>query len=267
MLLVRQIAEVLERMAPLPLAEEWDNVGLLLGSWEHPVQRVMTCLTLNAPVAQEAVEQRAQLVVTHHPIPFRPLKRITDETPTGEVLWLLARAGICVYSAHTAFDSAARGINQRLAEGLNLREIAPLVPQDQDGPDAPSGAGTGRQGVLEPALSLGELAQRVKELLGVERLQAVGDADRPIRRLAIVCGSGGELLPQAMQAGCDGFLTGEMRFHACLEAQARGVSVLLPGHYATERFAMEQLARELAQALPPLEVWPSRRECDPLRWM
>ncbi len=266
MYLLRQVAEVLQRLAPLELAEEWDNVGLLLGSWEQPVQRAMTCLTLTAPVAQEAVEHGVQLVVTHHPIPFRPLKRITDETPTGEVLLQLARAGICVYSAHTAFDSAAEGINQALAAGIGLGEIEPLVvpPGLEAGTAA---AGTGRRGKLLPAIPLRELVQRVKRFLNVDSLLAVGEPDRRVHQVGIVCGSGGALLSQVAEAGCDVFLTGEMRFHDCLEAQARGVAVLLPGHYATERFAMERLARQLAQALPELEVWASRQERDPLQWV
>ncbi len=263
---LRQVADVLQRLAPLELAEEWDNVGLLLGSWGHPVRRVMTCLTLTAPVAQEAVEHHVQLVVTHHPIPFRPLKRITDETPTGEVLWQLAQAGICVYSAHTAFDSAADGINQALAAGVGLEEIEPLVLPSEPQVGSPP-AGTGRRGRLVPAIPLRELVERVKGFLAVERLQVVGPLDRRVQQVAVVCGSGGALLPQAIQAGCEVFLTGEMRFHDCLEAQARGVALVLPGHYATERFALEQLARQLAQALPELEVWPSRQERDPLQWV
>ncbi len=266
MYLLRQIAQTLQQLAPLELAEDWDNVGLLLGSWEHPVQRVITCLTLTGPVAQEAIRHGAQLVVTHHPLPFRPVKRITDETPAGRVLWQLAQAGICIYSAHTAFDSAAQGINQALAQGIGLQEITPLVPVAEQADHNAVIAGTGRQGTLEPELSLRELVQRVKRFLQVESLQVVGDLDFPVGRVGIVCGSGGSLLSRAVEVGCQAFLTGEMRFHDCLEAQARGTAVILPGHYATERFAMERLAQRLAQALPELEVWCSRQERDPLQW-
>ncbi len=264
MVLVRHLVEFLQQQAPVELAQDWDNVGLLLGSQDQPVVRVMTCLTLTLSVAEEAVDRGAHLVLTHHPIPFRPLDRITDETPTGEVLWLLARSGVCVYSAHTAFDDAPGGINDQLAQALELIQVEPLVPQAEGNL---SGQGTGRVGRLPQPLPLATLAQRVKDILKIQQLQAVGDPQRQVQQVAIVCGSGGQLLPDVVARGCEVFLTGEMRFHACLEALAQRICVLLPGHYATERFAMENLAQQVAQRFPELEVWASQVERDPLYWL
>src|SRR5262245_47567282 len=127
MLTVADIVRFLEGFAPLSLAESWDNVGLLVGRREQPVSRVMTCLTVTAESAREAVERGAQLIVTHHPFPFRPVARLTDDTNDGNLLLDLVSAGIAVYSPHTAFDSAIQGINQRLAEGLQLGTINPLI--------------------------------------------------------------------------------------------------------------------------------------------
>jgi dinuclear metal center YbgI/SA1388 family protein len=253
------IAAFLEKLAPRRLAEEWDNVGLLVGRRGQAVARAMTCLTITPESAAEAIEGRADLIVAHHPLPFSAVKRLTDETTVGRLILELAAARIAVYSAHTAFDSAAEGINQRLAAGLGLRGIAPLLPQAE-------GLGAGRWGWLADPLALVELATRLKEFLAIERLQIVGLPDKPIRTVAVACGAAGELLDAAGHNGCDAMVLGEARFHTCLEAAAAGIGLLLPGHFASERFAVECLAEALAREFPDLEVWPSRRERDPLGW-
>jgi dinuclear metal center YbgI/SA1388 family protein len=260
---VEAIAEFLEQFAPRRLAEEWDNVGLLVGDARRPVRRLMTCLTITPASAAEAVQDGADLIVTHHPLPFHPLKRLTADTPTGRMLLELIAAHVAIYSPHTAFDSAAEGINQRLAVGLGLRGIKPLVRPlvpDEDG------LGAGRWGRLGRRLALGKLADRVKKLLGVDRLQLVGQFDQPVRTVAVACGSAGEFLRRACELGCDAMLTGETRFHTCLEAEAAGIALLMPGHFASERFAVEQLADVIAGQFPDLVVWASREERDPIRW-
>ncbi|MDZ7620649.1 MAG: Nif3-like dinuclear metal center hexameric protein [Patescibacteria group bacterium] len=253
------IIRFLEDLAPLSLAEEWDNVGLLLGDRRRPVTRVMTCLTLTPPTVAEAVEHEADLVVVHHPLPFRPVQRITADTTVGAMLLELISSDTAVYSAHTAFDSAAEGINQRLAQGLQLRGIAPLVPGE-------GVLGTGRTGWLEQPTALAALADRAKQFLGIDRMGVVGDLKREVRLLGVTCGAADDLLRPAIDAGCECVLVGEARFHTCLEAEAAGVSLLLPGHFASERFAMEALADVLRGQFPEMKVWPAHRERDPLHW-
>jgi dinuclear metal center YbgI/SA1388 family protein len=260
---VRDVAEFLEAFAPARLAEDWDNVGLLVGRHDQRVQRVMTCLTVTPDSVAEAVRERADLIVTHHPLPFRPLKRITGDQVPGRLLLDLIAAGIHVYSPHTAFDSAARGINQRLAEGLELGGIQPLEPRQDD----PDGLGAGRWGTYGQPRRLERLAELLRTLLHIDGLHAVGPAEAMISRVAVACGAAGSFLAAAREAGCELLVTGETSFHTCLEAEATGVALLLPGHYASERFAVEQLAEVLTSAMPPLNVWASRQEHDPLRWL
>jgi dinuclear metal center YbgI/SA1388 family protein len=281
---IADIAQFLESFAPPGLAEEWDNVGLLVGDTARDARRVMTCLTVTGASAGEAIREKADLIVTHHPLPFRGVKRITVESPEGRLLWELIGAKVAVYSPHTAFDSAAEGINQRLAAGLELCDIVPLVPHVgqaflpawQAGKPAPPPAatepmgpplGAGRWGQLAAEMELGQLAQRVKRFLAIDHLQLVGDAHQKVRRVAVACGSAGEFLAPAAEQGCDCLVTGETRFHTCLEAEARGVALLLAGHYASERFAVECLADVLARQFPDAVVWASREERDPLRWV
>jgi dinuclear metal center YbgI/SA1388 family protein len=260
MLTVSAVADFLERFAPLRLAAEWDNVGLLVGDSARPVERVMTCLTLTPETVAEAARERVDLVVAHHPLPFRPLKRLTSDSFEGRLLLELITARAAVYSPHTAFDSAGRGINQRLAEGLGLMSIEPLVADGVD-PDV----GTGRWGLLTGAVALSELALRVGQFLAVETVQVVGDLKRAVKSVAVGCGSAGELLPAARKLHCDAFVTGEARFHLCLDAQAGETALVLGGHFATERFAVEQLAEILAGEFAATKVWASRNECDPLQ--
>lgn len=126
MLTVASVVEFLDRFAPRDLAAEWDNVGLLLGESSALVERVMTCLTVTPESATEAIAERANLIVTHHPILFRGVKRLTDGTAEGRMLLGLIRAGVAVYSPHTAFDNTRGGINELLARRLALTEVVPL---------------------------------------------------------------------------------------------------------------------------------------------
>lgn len=254
------VAALLGQLAPARLAEDWDNVGLLVGDRRGEVERVMTCLTVTPSTAAEAVGRKAELIVAHHPLPFRAVRQLTTDTTTGRLLLELITARIAVYSPHTAFDSARAGINQRLAAGLKLRGVVPLVPRD-------TGLGTGRCGWLQEPLVLGELADRLKTFLCAGRMQMVGDPQQPVRTVAVACGAAGELLDAARESASDCMVLGEARFHTCLEAEARGLGLLMPGHFASERFAVECLADELARAFPELGVWASTQERDPVRWI
>lgn len=259
---VATICRFLEEFAPSRLAEEWDNVGLLVGDANRPVATMMTCLTVTPESVAEAVAENVDLIVTHHPMPFRPLKKITADTAAGAMLLDLIGNRIAVYSPHTAFDSAAEGINRRLAELLELQEVRPLVPAE----DEPDDLGSGRQGTLSTETALSDVVARLKEKLRLTGLHIVGASDQPVRRVAVACGSAGEFLAAADREGCDLFITGETNFHTCLDARARNIAMILTGHYASERFAVEQLAAELQRQFAGLKIWPSKQETDPLEW-
>ena len=260
------LIEFLERFAPPRLAESWDNVGLLLGDSAASVERVMTCLTVTLESAAEAIEERVDLIVSHHPLPFHAVKRITTDTVTGQLLWNLARHGIAIYSPHTAFDSAREGINQRLADGLGLIDIRPIAPAAVANDGSHDNLGAGRYGALPFKMPLSALADKVKQFLKIDPIQRVGDPDQVVDHVAVACGSAGEFLEPALQLGCDCLVTGETRFHTCLEAEADGIGLILAGHFASERFGVEALADVLSREFASLTVWPSRRERDPVQY-
>ena len=258
---VGDIAQVLKQLAPLELAESWDNVGLLVGDSAWPAARVMTCLTVTPATVKEAIEQRANLIVAHHPLPFNPVRTITPDTTVGGLLLDLIRNSIAVYSPHTAFDSASAGINQHLAIGLGLQEIAPLKAALSGDPEE----GSGRCGLIGEPLTRRELAERTKGFLNVDRVKLSGPAEAPIVRVAIACGSGGSFLDAAIAAECDVLVTGEATFHTILEAEAREVGLILTGHFASERFALLSLADYLTDQFSDAHVWASRSERDPVQ--
>lgn len=360
---VAEFAAYLERFAPCGSAAEWDNVGLLLGDPAADAARVMTCLTVTPDVSAEAVREGAQLIVAHHPVLFRGAKKLVATTGDGAAVLPLLRAGIAVYSPHTAFDNCAGGINDTLCARLGVANAVPLRPREgkrqcklvafvpdgdlqkvQDalfaagagvigqynecsfrlagtgtffGTDAsnpvvgqkgrrenvpewrlevvvPEGlvakavaalraahsyeevafdvyplkpgtsGGEGRLGELQQPTTLGELAARAKAALGANAVQIVGDPARPVRTVALACGAAGEFLSDAIKRKADVFLTGEVRFHDALAARGANVALVLPGHYATERPAVEDLAAKLATDFPGVTAWPSRAERDPL---
>jgi dinuclear metal center YbgI/SA1388 family protein len=261
---IGQVVEILDLFAPAELAEDWDNVGLLVGKTNWSASKVMTCLTVTPKTADEAVSQGVNLIVSHHPLPFHPLRTITDESTVGRLLLQLITAGIGVYSPHTAFDSAEAGINQHLAIGLGLQGIKPLISANT----VDSGtvdSGSGRRGWLGESIALVEMADRVKTFLDISTIQVAGAEDLQVSRVAIACGSGGSFLQPTIAQECDCLVTGEATFHTCLEAEACGIGLILPGHFASERFALVALADYLSEQLAGIEVWASRTERDPLR--
>ena len=170
---IQLVCQFLDQFAPRRLAEDWDNVGLLVGDPSRELQRVMTCLTVTPESAAEAVERNVDLIVSHHPLPFRPLKRITTDSVPSKMLWDLIRAGVSIYSPHTGFDSASEGINQSLAQRFQLSAIRPIEPI----PDDPDGLGAGRIGELAASVTLEEFCQRVKDSFGLSVLQISGKLD------------------------------------------------------------------------------------------
>ncbi len=187
MVMIEQLVGTLLSIAPLKLAESWDNVGLLIGDRRQDVQRVMTCLTITRSVVEEALEENVDLIITHHPLPFKPLQRLTADSVSGELILKLVRGNVAVYSAHTAFDSAQSGINATWAQLLELSNVRPLNPAPEGFDEA---LGSGRFGDLRTPISLSEFAACVTSQVRTRWCQMTGEPQLPVRRIGIACGSG-----------------------------------------------------------------------------
>ena len=253
------VLNALQVIAPLEFAESWDNVGLLVGNRNRNVARVTTCLTLTATTLQEAIESNVELIVCHHPIPFKPLAKITDDSTTGKILLRAIEAGIAVYSPHTAWDNARTGINQQIAETLGLEAIKPLQGFTQ-GATSDESLGVGRYGRLPNSSIIESVLERILAAIPTAQIRHTHETNHALSKIGIVCGSGGSMLALVARRGCDAILTGEATYHQCLEAESLGIAMLMIGHHASESFAMKNLAVQLQVALPEIQVTTSQLE-------
>ena len=253
-----EILNVLQAIAPLETAEAWDNVGLLVGDPDRCVERLMTCLTVTSVTLSEAIENHVDLLISHHPMPFKPMGRITTESVTGRLLLQAIENRVSIYSPHTAWDNCRDGINAQLAKILRLEGIQPLHGF-RNGPVV-DGLGTGRHGHVSSPISIDELKNRLMAKLPTALFRATHSNDHLVKRIGIVCGSGGSMLHTVNDAGCDAFLTGEATYHQCLEAEAMGIAICMIGHHASEAFSLSTLADLLRQSLPSLSVFSSKKE-------
>lgn len=255
---MEETLRVLQTIAPLELAEEWDNVGLLVGWRFSQVRGIMTTLDVTEEALQEAIDGKADLIVTHHPMPFRPLKRVTNEDLTGKIVCKALQNGISIYSPHTAWDNAQGGINDQLASIVGLSTVEPLIPKDSS---LHPGVGSARIGELHEATMTSALLSRLQNSFPAAGIRLAGNANRQVRRVAICCGSGGSLVTKAIARGADLFLTGEATYHQCLESYAANMQVVTVGHRISEAFAMETLAKRLRELLPNfVRIWTSASE-------
>lgn len=216
---VGQILELLNDIAPLELAEEWDNVGLLAGRADAVVDTLICALDLSMEVINEARNAGAQLIVTHHPILFRGRKNLREDDAEGRMLCALVRSNLALIAMHTNYDNAASGVNDALAKMLSLTQIEVF----ENGM---------RVGVTDKG-NLKRFADFVNEKLGGV-IRRYGDPETPVRRVAVLGGAGEDFVPQAIAADADAYVTGEMAYHKGMDATENGLCVLEAGHAATE---------------------------------
>jgi dinuclear metal center YbgI/SA1388 family protein len=248
----------LDRIAPLTLAADWDNVGLLVEPSPRlpDVEKILFTIDLTEPVLAEAGFLGAGLVVAYHPPIFGGLKRLTRATPGERVVLDAVRAGIAVYSPHTALDAAADGLSDWLAAAVGPGARRPIEP----GP-AP-GTGMGRALDLDAPASLADVVARVKAHLGLAHVRVAAPRDeRPIRTAAVCAGAGGSVFERVRDV--DLLLTGEMRHHDVLARAARGTAVVLCDHTNTERGFLPHLAARV-HAATGVATHVARADRDPL---
>lgn len=238
-----EVETVLCGLAPKDLAQSWDNVGLLVGRPEREIRRVLVSLDVTGAAADEARRVGAELIVAHHPVIFHPVKELTSRNLTGRLLLRLAEEGLSVICMHTNLDAARGGVNDALAAALGLEQVEPLG----------DGEGVARMGLLPGPLGVAGFLAGVKAALHPNGIRYV-DGGRPIRRVAVGGGACGEFLYQAVDRGCDAFVTADVKYNQFLDAQALGLTLVDAGHFPTEDVVRPVLAGYLAARLPGLEI-------------
>ena len=245
MIKCRDVMDVMERIAPKKLAEDWDNPGLLVGSPDDEVRRILVCLDVREEMAARAEAEGFQMIVAHHPVIFRGLKKLRTDLPDGRLLGALLRAGVAVFAAHTNLDCAEGGVNDVLAAriGHDSETIAPLGSAESL-PES-----LGRVGKLPGPMEAKAFVEQVKKGLGVSTVRFVSGGNHPVKKVGLCSGSGAEFIERAAFLGCDAFVTGDVRYHDAQRAAALGVHVVDAGHFATEQPVVEILAARLSEEL------------------
>jgi dinuclear metal center YbgI/SA1388 family protein len=244
---VADIIRVLETIAPPGLAEDWDNAGLQIGDPGAAVRAVWVALDPSPPVVAAACRAGVDLLVTHHPLIYRPLKRIDLRDPTGGIVAEAVSHRLAIFSMHTNLDAVHGGLNDWLARRLGLRATKPLVAAA--GSNRRPEHGIGRIGTLAKTCDLKNLALEVKERLGVSSVRIAGDPALRVRRVAVSTGSGGSLLAGFLAADAEVFISGDMRYHdaRAIESAQRGLVDI--GHFHSEHLMAGMLAQRLRRAL------------------
>lgn len=266
----RTIAKALEQTAPLALQEDYDNSGLQVeSSTEAEVTDVLLTLDVTEATVDEAARIGAQMIVSHHPLLFRPLRRVTTTDYVSATLRAAIRADITLYAAHTNLDNAPRGVNRMLAEVLALEHCTPLLPLGAEQlqrsgltAEQQTEAGTGLVGDLPQALSAEAFVDYVKQRLHAPCIKFNTEgAQREIRRVALCGGAGGSFIGAAERRGADAYLTGEVGYHPFFGHP--NLLILEAGHFETEQYTVRLLQRLIEEACPEVRCHVSAHSVAP----
>lgn len=253
---VREIESFLYSWAPRELAESWDNVGLLVGDPEVAVERVLVALDITPQVAEEALKRGCQLIVAHHPVmncAWHPVQTVRADDRQGRTLTALLRGGVAAICMHTNLDAAEGGVNDILAEKLGLTQPEMLTEEK-----------IGRIGTLKCEMPLVEFTRFVIESLGCNGLRYT-DCGKPVHRVAVGGGACGDYIPQAIAAGCDTFVTSDLRYHDFLDTTE--LHLIDAGHFPTEDVICEPLVTYLQRAFPTAIVMKTAaHDCETIQY-
>lgn len=260
---IADILQYMQTIAPPQIMESWDNGGLLCGRKDKEVHKILVALDPFRNVIQEAIEEHADLIVTHHPLIFKePITAVNEDTETGRCLLTLIEHGIAAINAHTNLDLASGGINDCLAAALGLENVEIIHPMGTLEDGRPYGLL--RSGTVDPQ-SLPLFLSHVKACLGCGGLRYV-DSGKPVHKVAVGGGACADELYDALGAGCDTFVTSDVKYNRFRTAYEQGLNLIDAGHFYTENPAMPVLAEKLQAAFPETEVKFSKKHTDCMKF-
>lgn len=233
---VSKILKLLEQIAPLTLADKWDNSGLLIGNANREVDRILIALDLTEEVLEEAVEEGFDLIVTHHPLIFDPIKQITTDTRVGKLIIKLIENRMSLISLHTNMDrSFENGINRYIGEQLELEDMDILVKDEEN-------VGYGVIGNFKTVQPLKEVVENLKALFNQDTIKLTNGAlEKPIRRIGFCSGSGADFIEQALSANADLYITADIKHHESQLVNSSSMTLMDVGHYESESVFLERL--------------------------
>jgi len=258
---VGEILEYINELAPWEYAESWDNVGLMLGSRQSRVNRILLSMDVTSKVIKEAVDCGAELIVSHHPFFFGKLNRLDFDTMKGRQVQTLVTRNISVISAHTNLDVAAGGVNDTLAETLGLVDLKPLKAYSPPGSNME--LGLGKVGALELETEFNSFLTSVKTGLNIGSLRIIGAQPEKVQKVGVFCGSFDVELEYLKGLGLDAVITGDIKYHTASDAREMGICILDVGHFSSEHVILEELRKKLSGRFEAVEVVCSKMESDP----
>jgi len=244
-----EIIEKLEQAAPVKYAEEWDNVGFLAGRREKEIKKIFIALDATDEIIEEAVVAGADMLLTHHPLIFKPVTRVNGDDFIGRRLVRLLQNDICYYAMHTNFDVAAMA--QAAADALGLTDTKVLSVTFDDGKQK---EGIGRYGKGARIMSLSECAAYVKEVFRLKYVNVYGDPETPVGTVAVCPGSGKSTMKDTVAAGADVLITGDVDHHMGIDLAAQGVCVIDAGHYGSEKIFVPYMKDYLKKEIPSIQI-------------
>lgn len=258
---IKEVLAALERFAPLPLQEDWDNAGLQIGLTEEQVSGALLSLDVTDRVIDEAIGRGCNLIVSHHPLLFHPLRRLAGSTAVERMAMRLIEKHIAVVSMHTNMDNALGGVNFKMAEKMGLINVRPLVPDKQN-----AGKASGAIGEFMDPMAADDFVAMLKRAFSVEALMCNELLRRRIKTVAMCGGAGSFMLKDALECGADAFVTGEMHYHEYFYVEQK-IQIAVLGHCQSERFTSEIFQSIIREKCPQVEVFISREDTNPIIYL
>lgn len=251
-----ELMEILEDYVPARYAMDWDNVGLLAGRRDREINKIMVALDADSGVVEEAVSQKVDFLLTHHPLIFSPQKRITDDPGTQSKILKLIENNVNCYAMHTNFDVVHMG--RIVCDALGLESMCPAeITCTEDG----ISMGIGTVSELGKPVTAGDVAELVKDTFDIDHVLLFGDENKEANKIAVVPGSGRHMEQEVFQTGADLFLTGDIGHHEGLDAMELGITVIDAGHHGLEKIFVDFMGDYLKKAVPGCEIILRHTKC------
>lgn len=248
---IKDIISVLEDHYPISNGEQWDNNGLLIGNYDADIDKVQLSLDITESVIENAINNGVELIITHHPMIFSPIKQINNRNILGRKIIKLIENKIAVYTMHTNLDSSPQGLNEYILELLCVKEFKVLDKNPED-----VNVGVGRYYLLNKKISVKEYADYLKKKLSLPSVRIISNSlDNKIGRVALVNGSGMEYWRKALHLGIDLFITGDVKYHDALDAIERKMNIIDIGHYNSEKIFGDILIKYLKELKIDVRVY------------
>ncbi len=259
---VLDIAAAIEQMAPLSYQEDFDNAGIQVGNPEAEVAGVLLCTDVTEDVVREAIAKGRNLVISHHPLIFHPLKKIAGRDHVERIVALAIKNDVNIYSAHTNMDSAPGGVNHLIAAKMGLLNVEFMTPECHE--EGQSGIGV--VGDLQQPVTARDFLLEVKQTFGVHSVRYSGDISRAVQRVAVCGGAGSFLVKRALELGADIFVTADMKYHEFMGNEARIILADI-GHYESEHFTKEIFLDIITKKNPTFAVGFAETEKNQLNYL